>query len=159
MTKRRRSAFTIAECVIAILVIAIVALGCLWGTKAATQISQTKLEQPVAWYQFLNKLEGDQWSFCLDRVANSGRRLVLINPAGEKYQLLVSNAGMIYLRKLKSNGGQGYLPLYGPVVNQSGLLLKQLDSRRVRIEVKMRDYPLQTATLCFQEPVSITTTR
>ncbi|WP_295746582.1 prepilin-type N-terminal cleavage/methylation domain-containing protein [uncultured Limosilactobacillus sp.] len=150
----RHKAFTLVECVLGLFVIAIVMTGCYLLTSCAGRISRQQLEQPVAWYQFLNKLESDHWRFSLLTVERSGRRMQLLSQSnGETYQLLVSGSGMIYLRKMKSpTSAKGYLPLYGPI-ESNGLVLKRLDERRVKVQVKRHGQALQEATLCFAPPM------
>lgn len=148
--KRRDNACTLVECVIGLLVIALVTTGCYLLTISANRISYQQVEQPVSWYQFLNKLESEHWQFSLLAVEPSGRRMKLVSQtSGETYQLLVSGSGMIYLRKMKTpTSAKGYLPLYGPV-DSGGLRLAKLDGQRVKVQVKKRGQDLQEATLCF----------
>lgn len=150
----RQKAFTLVECVIGLFVIAMVMTGCYLLTSSASKISRQQFEQPVAWYQFLNKLESDHWRFSLLTVEPSGRRMQLLSQtSGETYQLLVSGSGMIYLRKMKTpTSAKGYLPLYGPV-ESNGLVLKELDKQRVKVQVKRCGQALQEATLCFAPPM------
>lgn len=150
MLTMRRRAFTLVESVIGLLVISMIMISCWLLTNTGVNISKQQIDQPVSWYQFLNKLEDDGWSFSIERVERSGRRMRLTSQSkDETYQLLVSNSGMIYLRKMKpSGGGKGYLPLYGPISN-NGLKIEQLDEQRVRIEVKRHDEKTRVATLCF----------
>lgn len=153
MKHGRRHGFTLVECVIGLLVISLVMLSCYFVLRTTTRISRQQMNEPAAWYEFVNKLEGDNWQFTLDQVEASHRRIKLMSlQNGERYELLVSNAGMIYLRKLITNThASGYLPLYGPVVS-GGLNFQQLDDQRVRMEVTTREQKKWQAVLCFALP-------
>lgn len=153
MKKGRQQGFTLVECVIGLLVISLVMLSCYFVLRTTTRISRQQMNEPAAWYEFVNKLEGDNWQFKLDQVEPSHRRIKLFSlQNGERYELLVSSAGMIYLRKFVTKTHEsGYLPLYGPVVT-GGLNFKQLDDRRVKMEVSIRDHQKRQAVLCFAPP-------
>lgn len=151
MNIKRHHGFTLVECVVGLLVISLVLVCCHFTLTLTGKISRQKMNEPAAWYEFVNKLESTDWNFALDQVEPSQRRIKIVSlNNGQRYELLVSEAGMIYLRKIGIHAG-GYLPLYGPVVN-GGLIFKRYDNQRVRMEVTTRDQKTRSAVLCFAPP-------
>lgn len=142
-------AFTLAECLLALVVVSIVAMASSFGLHSANQINHQNLAEPVDWYHFLLEMESPRRRLELRKVTHVGvDELELHSQINDKrYTLACSNHFIIYLK-----GSQGgYLPLYGPVAKGT-LHYRQLDSRRVFVEVKNAKGQEHHAILCFARP-------
>lgn len=149
---RRRaqmSAFTLAECLLALVVISIVAVAASFGLHSANQINHQSLAEPVDWYHFLLEMESPRRHLELRKVTHVGVDEVELYSQinDKKYTLACSNHFIIYLK----GSQRGYLPLYGPVAKGT-LHYRQLDDRRVFVEVKNAKGQEHHAVLCFARP-------
>lgn len=147
--KKQLAAFTIAECVLALLVTAMVALAASRGMHSAVKISHQNLREPAAWYHFLLEMESPKRQLVLRKVTHIGvDEIELTSRLNHKdYVLACSNHFIIYLR----GPHHGYLPLYGPVA-RGGFHYRQLDSQRVLVEVINYEGQTHRAVLCFARP-------
>lgn len=129
----KRQAVTIAETVVALLVLALVVT--LWGGVASggQRLGRINHERPLDWYLFASELESRDHRFYLRPGQAGGSLIVTSQVSGEDYQLVTGP--VIYLRRV---GKGGYLPLLRlqPGENFSW---QQLDAQRVQFQRRRGD--------------------
>lgn len=151
--RRKCAAFTLAECLLALFVVAIVAMIASFGLRSASKINHESLNEPVAWYHFLLEMESSQRRLELRKVTHLGVDEVELRSQrnGKMYTLVCSNHFIIYLK----GEHRGYLPLYGPIAKGT-LKYRQLDRQRVYVEVKNCEGQEHHAVMCFAKPADKT---
>ncbi|WP_367341917.1 hypothetical protein [Limosilactobacillus sp.] len=149
MKNAKLAAFTLAECLLALFVVAIVAVAASFGVHSAGQINHQNLTEPVAWYHFLLEMESPKRKLELRKVTHVGVDEVELRSQinGKQYTLACSNHFVMYLK----GANRGYLPLYGPIAKRT-LRYRQLDRQRVYVEVKNREGQTHHAIICFANP-------
>lgn len=146
----RSPAFTLAECLLALFVTAIVAVAVSFGMTSASKINHQNLTEPIAWYHFLLEMESPKRKLELRHVDHYGNidELELRSQLnGKNYTLVCSNNFVIYLK----GASRGYLPLYGPIAKGT-LHYRRLDRQRVYVEVKNHQGQNHHAVMCFAKP-------
>ncbi|WP_076461272.1 hypothetical protein [Limosilactobacillus caccae] len=129
---KRRAAFTIVECICALLITSLVVLGIGALMTSVRQANRSDLNEAVDWYMFLQELESPRHRFELRHVYRSS--LILYGQvAARSYELKGSTC--FYL-----TGGHdgGYLPLIDNL-KAYDCDFKQLDEQRVLIEVERKN--------------------
>lgn len=125
----RRSAFTLAESMMALLISMVTVLALGQTVKIVDQVNQRALDMPTDWYLFVTELELSDRHFSLYQCQDE-QHAVLYGAATKKYYELTAENGRIFLRL--QHGG-GYLPMLYQVQSAT---FKQLGRQRLEIEVK-----------------------
>ncbi|MGJ3920771.1 competence type IV pilus minor pilin ComGF [Limosilactobacillus mucosae] len=138
----RRSAFTLAESMMALLISMVTVLALGQTVKIVDQVNQRALDMPTDWYLFVTELELSDRHFSLYQCQDE-QHAVLYGAATKKYYELTAENGRIFLRL--QHGG-GYLPMLYQV---QAATFKQLGRQRLEIEVKRSNGYRQTAVICL----------
>ncbi|MFR0609698.1 competence type IV pilus minor pilin ComGF [Limosilactobacillus mucosae] len=138
----RRSAFTLAESMMALLISMITVLTLGQTVKAVDQVNQRTLDMPTDWYLFVTELELSDRHFSLYQCRDE-QHAVLYGAATKKYYELTAENVRIFLRL--QHGG-GYLPMLYQV---KAATFKRLGRQRLEIEVKRNNGYRQAAVICL----------
>ncbi len=105
MNDYQRQAFTLIECIVALMVAAVTWLLLTGVAKNYQGLSRIEVSDPAQWYTMVQVLEGGQYQFELQRV---GETTLTLYSRVEKCAYQIKQSNGIYLAK----NGQGYQPLY-----------------------------------------------
>lgn len=125
---KRLAAFTIIECVLALMITAVTLILVSWSLSALRQVNQHSLDDSVDWYVFLREMEADSHHFILKGVDGSEVR-VHSPKTGMDYVL--QGRDTLYLTAWQRGG---YLPLLDNIKGKT-CSFRQLAGQRVLIEV------------------------
>lgn len=139
---RKRAAFTLAECVAALLVTSLVVVLLGLSMTAVRTINRQSLGGAVDWFICLQELESPDHRFALERAKPS--ELQLRDQCQQRdYQLRIRDC--LYLRT--PNGG--YMPIFSGVCGEQSFF-RRLDSQRVYIEVERQNGQKMAGIICFE---------
>lgn len=125
---RKLPAFTIVECIAALLITAVTLVLAGWGMTALSASERHSLDHPIDWYVFLKEMEADNHHFVLKRV--SGREVQVYSPRTDlNYTLQGRN--VLYLT---ASARGGYLPLLDGIQGKA-YHFTRLPGQRVLVEV------------------------
>lgn len=124
---RRLRGFTIIECVVALLITALILLLAGWSMNALAVSNRHSLDSSVDWYVFLKEMEADSHHFVLKQV-NSYEIRLNSRRSGLDYTLQ-ERGNTLYLTAWHRGG---YLPLFS---GARTCVFRQLPGRRVLVEV------------------------
>lgn len=135
-------AFTLIECVAALLVTAIVIVLAGFSLTALQTMGKRSLDRPVDWIICLQELESPNHRFALTDV--QAHHLSLYDQKQQRhYELRASDR--LYLR---SAGDGGYMPIFSGI-QEGKTCFKKLSDQRVQIEVKRENGQALTGILFF----------
>lgn len=140
---KRQPAFTLVECVGALLVTSLVVVLLSLTMTAVRTISQRSLDGAVDWLICLQELESPDHQFALERVTPTELQLKDQHQQ-RKYQLRIGDR--LYLRA--PNGG--YMPIFSGIRGGRSFF-RRLDSQRVYIEVERNNGQKMAGIICFEK--------
>lgn len=125
---KRCGAFTVIECVAALIVTSITLVLASWSLSALKDANQHSLDSSVDWYVFLKEMEADYHHFRLKNVA--GTEVRVYSPrTGLDYVLQGRDA--LYLTAWNRGG---YMRLFDNIQGKT-CRFERLPGQRVRVEV------------------------
>lgn len=139
---KRRAAFTLVECVGALLVTSLVVILLSLAMTAVRTINRQSLGGAADWFICLQELESPDHRFILKRVKPA--ELQLKDQCQQRdYQLRIRDC--LYLRT--PNGG--YMPIFSGIRGERSFF-QRLDSQRVYVEVERQNGQKMAGIICFE---------
>lgn len=143
---KKRNAFTIIECICALMVTTLVVLSISALMTTIRRVNRVDLNNSVDWYMFIQEMESSRHRFELRHVYR--RSLLLYSQAARRdYEL--KGADSFYLT-CRQDGG--YLPLLDEV-KAYDCKFKQLDDQRVLVEVERKNGQQLAGIIKFYPPI------
>lgn len=139
---KKRAAFTLVECISALIVTSIVVLLIGYAMTSVRTMVKRSLSNTVDWQICLQELESSNHHFVLQH-ANSKSIFLLEQTSGREFELRALDR--LYLRA--SNGG--YVPIFSGI-KMDRTVFRQLDDQRVYIKVERDNGQELTGIACFE---------
>lgn len=145
MINLKRQAVTLAETVVALLILALVVT--LWSglVNGGKRLGQLNQERPLDWYLFASELESSDHRFFIRSGRPSGNLVLTSQVSKEDYQLVVGS--VVYLRRVAAGG---YLPLLRLREGEK-FDWYQLDDHRVQFQ-RCRGGENEKIVVAFEHP-------
>lgn len=141
---KKRAAFTLIECVAALLVTTIVIILAGMTISSLRSVTRQSLDQPLDWIICLQELESPRHAYALVSVGDN--TVVLRDQHTDRlYELCAQKR--LYLRAQKDGG---YMPVFSGIRDQK-MVFRQLDQQRVYIKVERTNGEVLTGFLCFRK--------
>ncbi|QZN93674.1 hypothetical protein KZE55_03765 [Limosilactobacillus panis] len=141
---KKRLAFTLIECVAALLVTTVVIVLAGMTINSLRSVTRQSLDQPIDWIICLQELESPRHAYALVNVESNA--VVLRDQHTDRlYELCAQKR--LYLRAKKDGG---YMPVFSDIRDQK-TVFKQLDQQRVYIKVERTNGEVLTGFLCFRK--------
>lgn len=130
MTEVRRNGFTLAETIVALVVVAMVVT--LWSglMNGAHRLGRADQERPLDWYLFASELESRDHHFFVRPGRRSNQLVLTSRVTHEDYELVAGP--VVYLRRVAAGG---YMPLLRMRPGER-FTWQQVDDHRVRFQLK-----------------------
>lgn len=140
---RKDAAFTLVECISALIVTSLVVVLVGYAMTGVRGLSRHALSNAVDWQICMQELESSEHRFALKK-ANSEGIFLKEQTSGRNFELRA--ADRLYLRA--ANGG--YVPIFSGIKNGK-TIFHQLDKQRVYLKVERKNGQKLTGVVCFEK--------
>lgn len=150
---RRQKAFTLLECLVALLITSMIVMVISFVLHSfQRQATNAVHDEDLKWYMFLRELESPVHQFELYPdvgAEKNSNTLNLHSRTSHKYYSLAYKDDKFYLKM--THGGSGYLLLLDGVTSGVNFRIDRLSDQRVRITAKLCDHIEHTGVVQLYE--------